>query len=188
MLSGQDGSLVVEVVESPERLLDQAVGVQVRQADEGAGHAGSITAPEIIGDCAAVFIDEGNDWEGHSRAEKAELLAEVLEEDALAEVIKLLNDVLNGEVVALREFPGLFGDEDRWVQGFVEPEQCGVDRPGIEGIEASEVDQDDRPPFFDVEHSRKVGTERLQESDLPIEMVWKFLEQSGDHHPAVWQG
>ena len=62
-----------------------------------------------------------------------------------------------------------------------------LDRPGIGGVESREVDEDDGPPFLDIEHSGEVLVEGIEERNLPIEMFGELREHDPELRPGIGQ-
>jgi hypothetical protein len=96
------------------------------------------------------------------------LPVEFLEEDSLPKIIELLDDFLDGKVGAFGQIFGLPGDKHRGMQGVMELAEGDLDRPGVDGVEACEVHQHDRPPFLGIQHAWEMRSESFEEGDLPV--------------------
>jgi hypothetical protein len=173
-IGGESGAFAIKIAQLLKNVRNQAIGIHGRQALKRSGHAGTIAAVKIIVDGAAVGIEDGHDREWHTNAEKAELAVEILKQDALSEIIELIDDFLDGKLGALGQVLGLSGDKDWRMERFVEPGKRDLHGPGIGGIQSCEVDQDDRPPLFDIEHAGEMRLEGFQKCNLPIEMMRQF--------------
>lgn len=184
MSHGELGALLIEGIEFVDDFADKPVSVQRRDAGEPAGDAGAIAPLEVVLKCLAIAIQQRHDRERCVGAQELQLANDILEQNALTQVVETIDDILDAQVGAARQFIGLLIDEDGRIKRLLDFAERDLDRPGIGGVESGEADENDRPPFLEVEHSGEVRVERVEEGDLPVQMV----RELGEHDPEQVSG